>query len=669
MKLKGKILVSMFSLAMVIVIILSTINYVFSIKNAETELNNRMQLEAQALADYIDEYTKIEKEKFDQIVDGINYDDQFEDVTDMDNYLKHLEKKNKNAAAYFIQLDDGRYMSSTSNMGNMNLMNRDWYKNAKKTEGIFTSKAYADIETNELVITFSESFKTNSGQTGVIGMDLPIKNLLGVVQELNVGEGSHAFLIDHDGDFLAHEFEEFRPDGEKFINIADVYDENLQKLVDLEDENSVKLKERKFNSADGNSKYYYFAEVDGVDWYVGIAVISKVMTHALDRTILMTVIAVIIISILALVISSAVAKSITEPIESSVEILEKIGNLDLTAQVNSEYLEKTDEIGQMSKSFEEIIFRLRGFMEQVKHAVETSNESYRGTILNLESLSIQGEETSATTQELSAGMEETTATTETIRTSVESIYQSMNQFTRIVETISDISEDIKDSSAKSNEEFVESRDNAKTKYTVAKTNIEEAIESAKEVEKIGMLTDSITAIAEQTTLLSLNAAIEAARAGEHGAGFAVVANEIRTLAEDSNEAAEKIKGITDTISNSISKLVGDTKDLVRLMEDDVMTDYDKVVGDSVEFRKRGITLNKSVVEILKRANSMEENVASINQSIGEIATTIEESTKATVLIAEKNISMVESIQNINDRMNDSKEESDKLDSLMSDVEL
>ncbi len=666
MKLRGKFLVSMVSLAMVIILVLSFINYNFSIKKLEEELDDGMRLQADLIADEIDKFARVEEAKLTDITAIMAYESIFNDNAKTKNYMEYLTNNNPNVSAYYSQVENGAFVSGLTGISENSLMDRDWYKGAMKTEGVYLTKPYVDIQTGKMVATMSKQFKSQDGTKGVIGADLALDDLLKVVTNVDLEEGSHAFLIGKDGDVITHEFEEYRPKDGKFTNIKDAYGDKLDKAIAGGDMN---LKERKAVSKDGNSKYYYFGEVESTGWKVGIAVISSVLTATLDRVIYTTIGASIAILLVAFAISSKVSKSITDPIKDSVAILDRIGDLDLTVEVPEEYLARTDEIGQMTNSFKEIITKLQVFMSQVAVAVETNAQTYRETMENLGVLSIQGEETSATTQELSAGMEETTATTESILASVDNITQSMNQFTRIISTMTNMAEDIKNHSEESNADFVQSRESARNKYTVAKTNIEEAIESAKEVEKIGMLTDSITAIADQTTLLSLNAAIEAARAGEAGRGFEIVAKEIRNLAEDSNEAAVKIKEITTLIASSITRLVSDAKDLISLMEDDVMEDYDKTVEDSVLNRKSGVDLSRSASEILKRANTMESDVETINQAIKEIATTIEESTKATVMIAEKNINIVESIHSINDNMNESKETSDELDHLMQDVKL
>lgn len=667
MRLKGRIMTAMASVAIVIAIVLSFVNYAFSIKNFEKELDGRIQLTAENAAAQMNQWMGQEKYRLGQMVDDIVYNDTLKDLDYARAYMKDMVGKNENVLDYYAQMDNKQFICHDLTMANADLTGRDWYVNGKKAKGFYISDPYLDMQYNKLIVTISMPFTTKSGEQGVFGADILIDRLLTTIEAMEMPEGYEGFIINGNGDFLAHSYEDFRPDNGKFVNIVDTNGEEITAVMLNED---VNLKDRKIPSAiDGLDRYFYFGHVDEADWYMGITVMPNVMTGTLNKTILITFVIMGVIMAASLGTAALISNSISKPIHASVDILKEIGELNLNVEIPEEYFVRKDEIGDMSKAFAVIVDKLKIFMINMKEAVDVNNQVYAVTMENLESLNLQGEETSAITQQLSAGMEETSATTETIIGSVDSIYESINDFTNIVKVIDDISNGIKDHSEVTNETFVKSREHTRKKYTVAKDNIEEAIESAKEVEKIGILTDSITAIADQTTLLSLNAAIEAARAGEAGRGFEIVAREIRKLAEDSNEAADQIKTITGLISDSILRLVRDTKDLVNLMEENVMKDYDSFVKDSVESRKNGISLNDSVQEIVKRSSLIEENVSSINQSMRDIVLTIEESTKATVVIAEKNMTMVESIHDINGEMNSSKESGEKLEILMSEVNI
>ena len=118
------------------------------------------------------------------------------------------------------------------------------------------------------------------------------------------------------------------------------------------------------------------------------------------------------------------------------------------------------------------------------------------------------------------------------------------------------------------------RNQQETERVIRETgkSLKESIAKAKAVEEINLLADSIKQITDQTNLLALNAAIEAARAGEAGKGFSVVAEEIRRLAEQSNEAINKIQETTGVIVSSVEELSAKAGGVLDFMETQIIPD-------------------------------------------------------------------------------------------------
>jgi methyl-accepting chemotaxis protein len=129
-------------------------------------------------------------------------------------------------------------------------------------------------------------------------------------------------------------------------------------------------------------------------------------------------------------------------------------------------------------------------------------------------------------------------------------------------------------------------------------------------EKIGIILETINSISEQTNLLALNAAIEAARAGEHGRGFAVVADEVRKLAEDSSRSV-----------GDISKILGEIQEKTKEVKNSVDSGVD-TVSTSMEFTKNAEIVFREIDEnttsIIKQSKEIDILIEKIRNSSGVI---------------------------------------------------
>lgn len=122
--------------------------------------------------------------------------------------------------------------------------------------------------------------------------------------------------------------------------------------------------------------------------------------------------------------------------------------------------------------------------------------------------------------------------------------------------------------------------------------MEEALKRAENISRINDLADAILDISEQTNLLSLNAAIESARVGEAGNGFAIVANEIKKLAENSVHTVDEIQSITKDVISSVSELSDSSGQIIQVMDDTVIKDYGKLINTGEQYSKDAEFVNE-----------------------------------------------------------------------------
>jgi methyl-accepting chemotaxis protein len=336
---------------------------------------------------------------------------------------------------------------------------------------------------------------------------------------------------------------------------------------------------------------------------------AEVESNAAYTGAVKSIIAIIVISAISgLIVGVTISRSITTRLNSLVSVSDKISNGDLTTKVIDT---SKDEIGQLSGSIGIMVSSLKSLVGEVKESSKTL---------------------SFTSQEMAASSEEISASTAQISTAISQISEGAlmqsSKIEDVSETISDMSisvQDIATNSQKAAENAVESNELIQSLGDVAhelifkmdhiKSSSDESSGMIDELNekssKIGEIVSFITQIADQTNLLALNAAIEAARAGEHGRGFAVVADEVRKLAEESATAAKQISGLIEEMQEGTGNAV------ISMKKGGVE------VANGAESLEKAVSLVEKVVESGKQITEMVSDIAAASE---EQAASIEETT-------------------------------------------
>lgn len=256
--------------------------------------------------------------------------------------------------------------------------------------------------------------------------------------------------------------------------------------------------------------------------------------------------------VLGLSIAYITSRMISKPLKFVTDNVKEVANGNLT--MDPIKVKNRDEIGDLAEAFNEMGTNLANLIRQVTITSETVASSSEQLLASSEQTSKATEQITIAIQEVAAGSENQVQSAMNGNQSMQEISHGMEQVAGSIQIVSNLSVSTSERAEAGNvvvSETVTQMNTVQEQVSKIADNIQVLGTRSKE---IGKIVDLISQVSEQTNLLALNAAIEAARAGEHGKGFAVVADEVRKLAVESNKATDNIRALIGQIQKEINQV-------------------------------------------------------------------------------------------------------------------
>ncbi|SDB31556.1 methyl-accepting chemotaxis protein [Pseudobutyrivibrio sp. YE44] len=533
--------------------------------------------------------------------------------------------------------------------------NQEYYTNAMGSDNAVITDPYYDESSGMIMSSCSTPIVVNGTKIGCVTVDIELSSITELIANVKVGETGVGILTASDGLLIAGHDEQMVQNSGNVLQDSNTSFANMAKDVLANTSGVTEYK-------DGKTTYkVYYDTLTETGWKFMIVINSyelKQPIYRLINTLVFVCIIAVTVAIIIIVIGiGGVAKTIRRVQLFATELAEGDFTVD---RLN---VKGRDELSVMSNSLNEMYGNNKGVIQHIadysveindasgnlKHAAEGLKEEFDKIVDIMTSVNSDMMNSSAATEELSA--------------SVDQVAESADNLNQETKGSLDLAIDIEKRATEIGKSSQEAFDKSQTLKASYETKLEDSIAQSKVVENIGEMASVIADIADQITLLSLNASIEAARAGEQGKGFAVVATEIGKLAGQTTDSVEKIQDTISSIQEAFEGLATNAKSLLDYVSETVTPDYQNFVSVAERYGQDA----ESIKETSEKLSIMTDSIQNIMSEVRFALQNIAEATQNTAANSGNVMDSVEGLSETVTEINQMADQQNDISSELSEV--
>ncbi len=555
--------------------------------------------------------------------EGIKPGEKINEAEDYDRIMMTLKNMHntdtKNVTAIWVaDFDSSQFAEDTgyvSEIGNWDITQRSWYQEMMASGGTTVSEPYVNSSDGNIISSIVTPIYNESGTlVGVASLDLSLAAVIDMMEEHKLGDTGFFFLMTRAGMVM------YSPDQSHL--------QTSFQNIDIASNIKTAFSDGRFGDYtyryNGKKTYGYMSQVASNGWVVISGMPSLEYNADFYKVFGSIVILFALIILVLSIIISKISVGIVQPIHKLHNVAEQLARGELDVELN---IESNDEIGAVAAAIDKTVLRLKDYIKYIDEIAKVLDEIAQGNLVFELTQDYAGEfgKIKVALEHIADKM---TTTIKGIRASADQVSGGAGQISQaaqalaegatnqaaavdeLLATVTDIAGQVRHN-ADYSMGAVENADEVKKKIEMSNDEMQQLVGAMEEInscsDDIRAIIKNIEEIADQTSLLSLNASIEAARAGEMGKGFAVVAGEVGNLSKESVTAVQKS---TELIENSVNA-VKRGMSLVGMVASRLSESADGVVG-----------LAGMMEKLSKAAHKEMDSLSEVEKGIGQIASVV-----------------------------------------------